>query len=98
MNTTASIITAVIQTAASVHCHPVEPITLLDKSLTFHRQCLRGQINAIIAWHLHHNHKLPIVKIAHAYKLDWGTTYNRVLRGKILSRKSPWKQTYLKLP
>lgn len=96
--TTAATITAVIETAASRHCEPVEPVSLLDKSLSFHRHCLRGQLNALVAWRLYHHHKLPIVKIAHAYELDWGTTYSRVLRGKTLSSKSPWKKTYQALP
>lgn len=97
MNTAATI-TAVIEAAATRHCEPVEPITLLDGSLTFHRHNLRARLNALVAWRLHCHYNMRVVQIARAFNADWNTTYSRVRRGKILSCESPWKETYLQLP
>jgi hypothetical protein len=94
----AAIITAVIQTAASSHCTPVDPLSLMDTRLGRYDHHLRSRLNAIITFHLHQNHKISYNIIARAYRLNPRTPEYRFITGKHLIKRSPWKQTYLKLP
>ena len=98
MDPTAQLIINVIRTAATQHGTPVLPSSLLDATLAQRDGKLRANLNAIITWHLYHNHKLPRSTIAEAYRTAFQTICGRVRRGKHLIHKSPWKQTYTKLP
>lgn len=95
---TSSHYTAILTAAATRHSEPVDPASLLDLSQGQLRHYLRARLNAIVTYHLHHNHKEPIERIAKAYKLEWTTVQSRIKTGSKLIRKSPWKETYLSLP
>lgn len=90
--------TRIIATAAAVHCDPVDPISLMDTRQSLNDHYLRARINAVVCYHLHQNHKEPIERIARAYAVKWETINSRIHTGKKLVKKSPWKQTYLRLP
>jgi hypothetical protein len=94
----ATTITAVIQSAATKHPIPIDPLSLLDTRLSHHDHHLRAHLNAIITWHLHHNHKIDLKLIARAYRINPRTAQYRFITGKYLHKKSPWKETYLRLP
>jgi len=98
MNPTAQLIIAVIKAAATQHSTPVLPSSLLDMGQAMRDGKLRAHLNDIITWHLYHNHKIPRLTIAEAYRAEYRTIWARCRRGKHLIHKSPWKQTYTKLP
>jgi hypothetical protein len=90
--------TAIFAAAAGRHEKPVDPVSLLDTRRSFDDNCLRARINAVICYHLHHNKKEPIHRIARVYSLTWETIYSRIRTGRKLVKKSPWNQTYKALP
>lgn len=94
----AAIITNVIAAAAAKHETPVDPLTLLDTRLSHNDDHLRSRLNAVITYHLHQNHKIEHKMIARAYRINPRTSEYRFITGKHLIKKSPWKNTYLKLP
>ena len=94
----AATIAAVIEAAATRHETPVDPNSLLNIKLAKIDGYVRSRLNAVIAYHLHHNHKIPECVIAKAYKASRQTIYYRRMAAIRLVKKSPWKQTYLSLP
>ena len=91
-------IAAVIETAATRHTTPVDPISLLDTRISQNSHFLRARLNSVIAYHLGRNHKLSDTLIARAYKVTPNAIRYRRHAGLRLVKKSPWKETYLTLP
>jgi hypothetical protein len=96
MHSAGPAIIAVIRAAATRSPQPLNPLALLDRNQTNTRHSTN--LNSIIAYHLHHKHKLTDAVIANAYQVSRQVIYYRRLAAIRLIKKSPWRKILLSLP